>query len=304
MTTPTVTTNVNKPTQTNNQTNTQTQNNPQTQTQSLTNNSPSTNTNTNTNDNPVTVTTTNSNPISITTPVNVNNTVNIPAPAATQQTVEYVTNYPQSYNVPTPVYQNVSCSITASPNSIVAGGTSYLGWSSTNASSASISGIGPVSISGSLAIHPYTSQTYTMTVYGTTGGSATCTASVSVVGYVAPATVGTEVSLTQIPYTGFDFGTFGDSIYWLALLGFAGAASYLMIYYKGGAAVFAGSMFGGNSNANTRTVRAAMSTPVAPVVPALAQVATPVARTLITADEMNVVHSSGNEAPRIVISRA
>jgi hypothetical protein len=54
--------------------------------------------------------------------------------------------------------------------------------------------------------------------------------------YVAPvayANTYPQVSLTQIPYTGFDFGSFGDSIYFAALAAFGVAAAYLLAYYAG-----------------------------------------------------------------------
>ena len=39
------------------------------------------------------------------------------------------------------------------------------------------------------------------------------------------------VALTQIPYTGFDFGPFGNAMYWIVLAGFAIAGAYLLVYY-------------------------------------------------------------------------
>ena len=39
-----------------------------------------------------------------------------------------------------------------------------------------------------------------------------------------------KVRLTQIPYTGFDFGPVGNTVYWLGLILFALSASYLLIY--------------------------------------------------------------------------
>ena len=42
-----------------------------------------------------------------------------------------------------------------------------------------------------------------------------------------------QVALTQIPYTGFDFGSFGDSIYFAVLAAFGIAAAYLLAYYTG-----------------------------------------------------------------------
>ncbi|MDB5187700.1 MAG: hypothetical protein JWO50_220 [Candidatus Kaiserbacteria bacterium] len=47
---------------------------------------------------------------------------------------------------------------------------------------------------------------------------------------IAETAKGTKVRLTQIPYTGFDFGPVGNSIYWLALFLFALSAAYLLIY--------------------------------------------------------------------------
>ena len=39
------------------------------------------------------------------------------------------------------------------------------------------------------------------------------------------------VALSQIPYTGFDFGFMGNSLYFAALVAFALAAGYLIVYY-------------------------------------------------------------------------
>jgi hypothetical protein len=47
------------------------------------------------------------------------------------------------------------------------------------------------------------------------------------------------VSLTQIPYTGFDFGTMGDTIYWLSIIAVAVSAAYLLMYYQGGTYAYA-----------------------------------------------------------------
>src|SRR3989344_5350785 len=98
---------------------------------------------------------------------------------------------------PTPV-SNLYCTITASPTSITNGQASYLTWSSSGATSAWISdGIGSVAVNGSLTVRPNTSKTYTLTVTGL-GGTRTCSTYVTV--------SGSYVSLSQIPYTGFDFG--------------------------------------------------------------------------------------------------
>ena len=47
------------------------------------------------------------------------------------------------------------------------------------------------------------------------------------------------VSLTQIPYTGFDLGTAGDIAYWLSIIAVAISAAYLLMYYQGGTYAFA-----------------------------------------------------------------
>lgn len=51
------------------------------------------------------------------------------------------------------------------------------------------------------------------------------------------------VSLSQIPYTGFDFGTVGNAMYWVGLAIFALGAGYLAVYYVP-ALAFAGSRSG------------------------------------------------------------
>src|SRR3989344_8536887 len=99
-----------------------------------------------------------------------------------------------------PTYQSLSCSLTASPSTIQNGGSSNLSWTSFGASSASLSdGLGNVSTNGSLSVRPETSRNYTLTVRDTYGRTNTCNAWVS--------TSGSYISLSQVPYTGFDFGT-------------------------------------------------------------------------------------------------
>lgn len=48
------------------------------------------------------------------------------------------------------------------------------------------------------------------------------------------------VALSQIPYTGFDLGPVGNTIYWMSLMSIAAAGAYLLVYFKGGALSFAG----------------------------------------------------------------
>ena len=129
-----------------------------------------------------------------------------------------------------------------------------------------------------------------------------------------------SVSLSQIPYTGFDFGPVGDAVYWAGLLSFAVAAAYLLVYYRGGAFSFATALIsgrGGRSNFRpvqfTDEVEVAETTvekPVVEHVPAAnARVASvlsnlPIAETRhVTSDAMIVSHSKNGEMPRIVITR-
>lgn len=144
-----------------------------------------------------------------------------------------------------------------------------------------------------------------MTVYGYNGQSATC--STYVAGYVAPAPY---VSLTQIPYTGFDFGPVGNAMYWVSLLAFAAAGAYLMIYYRGGALAFATAMAPVRKQKFAPVVApkapiliekeaalAAAEIKVQPVVAALRKVAG-------TIDTMAIVASKDGSMPKIVIQRA
>ena len=114
-----------------------------------------------------------------------------------------------------------------------------LTWHTYNANSASISSVGAVTTGyGTRVVYPTHGQIYTMTVSGA-GGTANC--QTSAYNYVAPVTptyptypTAPYVALTQIPYTGFDFGPIGNSLYWAALLSIAAAGAYLVVYYRGG----------------------------------------------------------------------
>ncbi len=189
------------------------------------------------------------------------------------------------------------------------GGQQTLTWNSTNAHSASINpSVGSVSTSGSRSVSNMHGQVYTMTVWGP-GGTATCQTQPVYVAQPTPyiPQVATPyVSLSQIPYTGFDYGPVGNAMYWvsLALVAFAGA--YLMVYYKGGMLALAGSMIGGKGN-EARSSRLAEFTPLpesafAPVkkVEARAEVSKGYTG---TTDAMSFIRSA-NGAPKIVINRA
>jgi hypothetical protein len=72
-----------------------------------------------------------------------------------------------------------TCTISASDSSIVRGDSAVLTYSSTNATSGSITGIGSVGTSGSRTVNPIFNTTYTYTVTGE-GGNATCSTAIAV----------------------------------------------------------------------------------------------------------------------------
>ena len=136
-------------------------------------------------------------------------------------------------------YGSASCSIIATPSVIQNGQTANLRWTTSGARTAYLSdSIGTVTLNGSLIIRPEASRTYTLTVTDTNGRTSTCQTSLTVSGS-AP-----YVSLTQIPYTGFDYGPMGNALYWVSLVSFAVAGAYLLVFYKGGVLAFAGTMMG------------------------------------------------------------
>ena len=69
--------------------------------------------------------------------------------------------------------------LSASPTTITAGQSSTLTWSSTNATSVTISGVGTFGASGTTTVTPSSTTTYTATATGS-GGSATAPATVTV----------------------------------------------------------------------------------------------------------------------------
>lgn len=81
----------------------------------------------------------------------------------------------------TPQAPSPGCTITATPSSIIVGGSVTLRWTSTNATAGTITHIGNVPLSGSLNILPSSAQqtTFTGTFVGL-GGTATCSTLVTV----------------------------------------------------------------------------------------------------------------------------
>ena len=236
------------------------------QTQGQSQTSTNTNSNTNVNNNTSSSNSTISNSGNSNNNINVN--VTVPqqqaqvTPVYTLPTVQYPIQYVQPIQ---PTYQpapycTISISNTNGYNNYNGYNQATLTWSASNATTAYISNIGSVSTYGSRVVNPTGNQTYTMTVYGQNGQTATCqTYYTYTPTYVAPTTP--YVSLSQIPYTGFDLGTVGNSIYWASLAVFALAAGYLMIYFRGGALALAGNVMGNRGYASEETTEEKIVTP-------------------------------------------
>ncbi len=171
---------------------------------------------------------------------------------------------------PPPAPGAPTCTLSASPASVSAGAFTVLTWSTTNSNTLTIdNGVGAVAptVGGtinSLAVNANT--TFTGTAVSPSGKTATCTAAVTIAvpppppsggggggpvtylggggggGVSAPSITLSALPhvsaqplaylyLSQIPYTGLDLGPVGTVFYWLALIAFALAASYLVLFY-------------------------------------------------------------------------
>jgi len=170
---------------------------------------------------------------------------------------QWYPSYGQQGNYAYDYYQQPTCTIALSNYSHVNGypPSARLSWYSSNAKSAYLSGVGSVSTSDTRTVYPY-GQSYTLTVTGP-GGTATCTATNTdtayqydyyrpnynnygnyytptyTYSYVQPSYVQPYVYLDKLPYTGFDYGAFGNSLYWAVLMSLAVVGSYLMFYVFG-----------------------------------------------------------------------
>ena len=271
-------------------------------------------------------------PTTVTTDSHNNTTVSVvsnTSQAAPQYPVQYVytggysgggsyLNTPTYYNTPTyfPYVQAPSCVLTASNsgyNFNYGAGATVLTWSSTNANSGYITPlVGTVAPSGSTAVYPRGNTLYTLTVSGN-GGTSSCQTYTSG-SYVAPiaavysapavaaAAAAPYVALTQIPYTGFDFGTFGNAMYWALLALFAVAISYLVLYFRGGAFALVSGLVRGTAKASVPAQRE--TTVSAPAV----QESKPVSVAGNfggTKDSMlSVGETEGGIGPRIVVLRS
>ena len=159
-----------------------------------------------------------------------------------------------------------TCTLTAFPTSITTGSSSTLSWTTTNATAFVIdNGIGtstPVA-SSTVSVSPSVTVTYTGTAINNAVGTTTCAAAVTVttpsppggggsgggggrsnfgaatlsipnITLAALARVGAQplafLYLSQIPYTGLELGPVGAVLYWTALIGWALALAYLVLF--------------------------------------------------------------------------
>lgn len=215
-----------------------------------------------------------------------------------------------------------ACWIEARPNTVnYYGGQLTLSWETTDADWAEITDIGRVDVdSDSIRIPVYTSKTYTMTVYNG-DESAECDTFVNIIGehrsygtnypnyyygqsYVQPISY---VSLTQIPYTGFDFGPLGNGVYWATLIALAVFSAYLLVYMSGLRALASAPVIDEAVRAGrmqVEMVRGMFSRPVQAAAPSAPVVASVQEQTLVATriggDTMKVLEGS---QPRIVITR-
>ena len=167
--------------------------------------------------------------------------------------------------------------------------------------------MGTVNVSGSRMVNPVSSRTYTLTISGM-GGTRTCSTYVTV-GSAAP-----YVSLSQIPYTGFDGGPLQSALYFGGLLAFALSAAYLVLYFKGGAGSMLGSLF-------PTKAMVASSVFVSPAMFAASNAPTPRVQKPVESevvierlpsfntgslpkDSMSFAHSANGGIPRIVVTRS
>jgi peptidoglycan-associated lipoprotein len=95
-------------------------------------------------------------------------------------------NAPNVPPPPTQAAETPTATITATPDTINAGGQSTLSWQTTNATDVSIEGLGQVQAQGSQTVQPTQTTTYHLIAHGD-GGSADATATVTVGGGAPPA---------------------------------------------------------------------------------------------------------------------
>jgi len=127
-------------------------------------------------------------------------------------------------------YAAPTCWLSTSPQYINPGQSATINWTSNNASSGYIPGVGTVYGNGQSVVAPSQTTQYTATFTGP-GGSTNCYGTVVVnAGLVTSAIAlrAGSVTLSQVPYTGLDLGPIGTILYWLGLVLLCALLAYLI----------------------------------------------------------------------------
>ncbi len=116
-----------------------------------------------------------------------------------------------AFNITVSAYPAPTATISASPISITAGAYSTLTWSTSNADTVSIQGIGNVAASGSMNVYPTVTTIYTITAVGP-GGSITANATINVTatGLPSPWQHGDVGAPALAGTAGYNSGTFSE----------------------------------------------------------------------------------------------
>lgn len=156
-------------------------------------------------------------------------------------------------NCTTPPPGAVVCTLTPSVSTVAPGGTSVLTWTSSNATSATLTPGGAIAVNGSQAVTVNSDTTYTATFTGA-AGTISCTENIKVTSTPPSPSCTTNcggggglnqpnislyrqpgeqplafVSLSSIPYTGYDAGPFGIALFWMLLVGWSALVAWLIV---------------------------------------------------------------------------
>lgn len=221
---------------------------------------------------------TNNSSVSTVTNTNTNTNTNI----NTNTYIPPIYNYIRDYVYPQPhypTYQYPTCTLSVYPTTISYGQSARLYWSSNYTVSGWIASVGSVATAGSSYVYPSQATTYSATFTGQNGQQVTCSAFVQVVGntgyyqppvqppYYPPAyqptyptyTNDPYVTLSAVPYTGLELGSYGKVLYWSFLILWCVFAAYLLAVrrvYNDMARWFRRSLFGGAVPAQVHTAHA------------------------------------------------
>lgn len=146
---------------------------------------------------------------------------------------------------------SIVCTLTPSATVVASGGTSTLTWTSSGATSATLNGAA-IAVNGSQTVTVTANTTYTATFTGP-AGTVNCAATITISTPTPPGGCTSNcgggglnspnvslfrkpgeqplafVTLSQIPYTGYETGPLGVALFWMTLIGFAAVAAYLIV---------------------------------------------------------------------------